>query len=106
MPAISLTELREEDLPFLLRLWQIPEVMRYADEFPGRRGWTKDDDPEIAWRLYKEQRTRRGPVYTQLIVSFLDDSHGGERAPSTTIGEAFIAPLSKGYTLVRVLWAL
>jgi hypothetical protein len=50
------SELEEGDLPFLLGLWHTPEVMRYADEFPWLRGWTKSDDPRETWRRYLERR--------------------------------------------------
>lgn len=98
MAHIHLTELSEEDVPFLLDLWQIAEVMRYADEFPGRRGWTKDEEPAIAWRLYQEQRAHHGPAYTQLIVRFPDARLPATVAKTTAIGEAFIAPLPDAYT--------
>lgn len=98
MARIRLTELREEDLPFLLNLWQIAEVMRYADEFPGQRGWTKDEEPETAWRIYQEQRARHGPAYTQLIVRLADERSTARSVASTAIGEAFVAPLPEAYT--------
>lgn len=98
MARIRLTELREEDLPFLLNLWQIAEVMRYADEFPGRRGWTKDEEPETAWRIYQEQRARHGPAYTQLIVRLADERSTARSVTSMAIGEAFVVPLPDAYT--------
>jgi RimJ/RimL family protein N-acetyltransferase len=93
-PVVLVSELKEEDLPFLFELWQIPEVMRYADELPWLRGWTKADDPSTAWRRYQEQRAELGPEYTQLILRLRD---------GTPIGESFIAPLQEAYTFGR--WA-
>ena len=95
MSSIQLSELREQDLPFLLELWRMPEGMRYADEFPGLRGWAKKDDPTTAWRLYQEQRARHGPAYTQLIICLVDT------APGTPIGESVILPLPEQYTFRR-----
>lgn len=46
---IAVAELREEDLPFLSELWHKSQVMRYADEFPRLRGWSKSDDLQTAW---------------------------------------------------------
>jgi RimJ/RimL family protein N-acetyltransferase len=91
-PRVNVTELTEQDLPFLLSLWQIPEVMRYADELPGLRGWSKSDPAGKAWARYQEQRMGQGSNYTQLIVC-LDDG--------TPIGESFFAPLPEGWTLDR-----
>ncbi len=49
-------EMRKDDLLFLHELWHIPEVMKYADEFPYFREWSKSDDPEVEWRKYQENR--------------------------------------------------
>lgn len=98
MSSIQLSELSEQDLPFLLDLWRTPDVMRHADEFPRLRGWTKKDDPATAWRLYQEQRARHGPPYTQLIVYLLETAPSGAIAPGAPIGEAAILPLPEGYT--------
>jgi RimJ/RimL family protein N-acetyltransferase len=89
---LVISELKEDDLPFLLELWQIPEVMHYADEFPGLRGWSKSDDLATAWMRYQERRAELGPAYTQLILWLPDD---------TRAGESFFAPLREGYTFGR-----
>lgn len=89
---VLVSELVNEDLPFLFELWHIPEVMRYADELPWLRGWTKTDDPGTAWQRYQEQRAELGPEYTQLILRLRD---------GTPIGESFLAPLREGYTFGR-----
>jgi len=86
----TITELGDQDLLFLLALWHIPEVNRYADELPGLRGWTKSDPADKAWIKYQQQRRELGPAYTQLIVRLLD---------GTPIGESFFAPLPDGWTL-------
>jgi RimJ/RimL family protein N-acetyltransferase len=101
MTALRIEVLREEDLPFLLELWHVPEVMRYADEFPGLRGWTKDDEPQTAWLLYQEQRVQHGPAPTQLIVHLLGTEPEGKSAPITPIGESAVFPLPEGYTFRR-----
>jgi len=91
-PNVQLSELKKDDLPFLLKLWHIPEVMRYADELPSLRGWTKSDDAATAWRRYQERRARLGPEYSQLILRLPDG------AP---LGESFFTPLGEGYTFGR-----
>lgn len=90
-PELTLSELAARDLPFLFDLWHNPEVMRYADEFPWLRGWSKSDDPETAWRLHRERRAELGSEYAQLIL-WLEGSR---------IGESFISPLREGYTFGR-----
>jgi RimJ/RimL family protein N-acetyltransferase len=88
---LTLSEMDADDLPFLLELWHIPEVMRYADEFPRMRGWSKSDDRDTAWRLYQARRSELGNEYTQLILWL-----AGSRS-----GESFVAPLPEGYTFGR-----
>ena len=90
-PELVLSELTSEDLPFLIALWHKPEVMRYADEFPWLRGWSKDYGPEQAWRLYQGRHVELGSEYTQLIL-WLD---------GLRIGESFVSPLREGYTFGR-----
>jgi RimJ/RimL family protein N-acetyltransferase len=87
---VVITELKEVDLPFLLGLWQIPEVMRYADELPSLRGWSKSDDARTAWTKYQEQRAALGRGYAQMIL------RSAEGAP---IGESFFVPLPEGFSL-------
>jgi RimJ/RimL family protein N-acetyltransferase len=91
-PGIVITELAAEDLPFLLALWHTAEVMRYADEFPRLRGWSKKDDPQTAWTAYQERRAALGNDYVQFILRLTD---------GTRIGESFFTPLPDGYTLAR-----
>jgi RimJ/RimL family protein N-acetyltransferase len=86
---VFVAELREEDLGFLLHLWHLPEVMAYADELPGLRGWTRSDDLATAWRAYQQKRSALGHVYVQFILRLAD---------GTAMGESFFAPLSEGYT--------
>ena len=88
-PRLVITELKEEDLPFLLELWHIPEVMRYADEFLGLRGWSKSDDIDTAWAKYQERHAALGPGYTQMILRLVD---------GTRIGESFFMPLPASFT--------
>lgn len=86
---LFISQMEGQDLPFLIELWHNPEVMRYADEFPKLRGWSKSDDLETAWKRYQEKRAELGEGYTQLIL----------RLPDTTpIGESFFAPLPEGFT--------
>lgn len=84
--------MRRDELPFLLELWQRPEVMRYADELPSLRGWSKSADPDEAWREHRRQRAAHGPLYSQLIVRLPD---------GRSIGESFVAPLPEGYEFGR-----
>ena len=91
-PRVVISELKEEDLPFLLKLWRNPEVMRYADEFPSLRGWSKSEDIETAWKKYEERRAELGTEYTQMILRLED---------GTRIGESFLAPLREGFTFGR-----
>lgn len=88
--AVIVTEMGQEDLPFLFELWRNREVMRYADEFPRFRGWSRSDDPETAWERYQDKRNELGNKYTQLIVRLPD---------GTGIGESFFAPLKEGRKL-------
>jgi len=86
---VTIAELREEDLPFLISLWHTAEVMRYADEFPRLRGWSKSDDLRTAWDKYQENRAALGREYTQLILRLVD---------GTRVGESFFVPLPERYT--------
>ncbi len=47
---MALEELQKQDLSFLLELWHDPEVMRYVDEFPSLRHWSKAPGVERAWK--------------------------------------------------------
>ncbi len=87
--SILITKMMQEDLPFLIDLWHTPEVMRYADEFPSLRGWSRSDHHQDAWAAYNERRTTLGKGYTQLILRLPD---------GTRIGESFFTPLPEGYT--------
>ncbi len=91
-PRISVVEMHKEDLPFLFKLWSIPEVMKYADEFPRLRGWSKSEDIHTAWDKYQKQRAELGTGYTQLILKEAD----GQR-----IGESFFTLLRERYTFGR-----
>ena len=88
-PGIVITELAVKDLPFLVALWHTAEVMRYADEFPRLRGWSKKDNPQTAWTTYQEKRAALGNGYVQFILRLTD---------GTRIGESFFTPLPDGYT--------
>jgi len=89
---VQVSELVEADLPFLLILWRTADVMRYADEFPQLRGWSKKDDAATAWQRYQEKRAEAG--YVQLMLSLTN----GE-----LIGESFFTPLQEGYTFGKWL---
>ena len=54
LKGLHVTEMMAADIPFLLDLWQREDVMRYADEFPHPRGWTRRDDVETAWAGYRQ----------------------------------------------------
>ena len=89
---VAVREFREEDLPFLFELWHTPMVMRYADEFPRLRGWSRSDDAKSAWEKYQEKRAGLGKGYIQLILTLLNGK---------PIGESFFAPLPEGYAFGR-----
>lgn len=93
-PRVGVTELREEHLPFLVELWHSPEVMRYADELPTLRGWSRSDGLRTAWSHYQEKRAALGNGYTQFVLVLGD---------GTPIGESFFAPLPEAYTFGK--WA-
>ena len=82
---ICVSEMKKDDLPFLHELWHTGEVMKYADEFPYFRGWSRTDDRESAWKKYQEMRRIVGALYQQLIIRLKD---------GTRIGESFFAPPS------------
>ncbi len=85
--GVNITPLLKWDVPFLLNLWQNRQVMKYADEFPLLRGWSRINDSETAWRRYQEKRRELGKKYTQFIIRLPD---------GTKIGESFFAPLREG----------
>lgn len=87
--SILVTDMVKRDLPFLFDLWHTPEVMRYADEFPRLRGWSKSDAIDFAWKRYQEKRSEFGTEYTQLILKLKD---------KTPIGESFFTLLDEGET--------
>jgi RimJ/RimL family protein N-acetyltransferase len=89
---VVVAELREDHMPFLSEMWHTPEVMRYADEFPRLRRWSKSDKFRTAWEKYQERRAALGMEYSQLILSL------GEGVP---IGESFFSPLPEGYAFGR-----
>ena len=62
--------------------------MRYADEFPKMRGWSRSDNPQAMWIKYKQKRAKYDNSYTQLILRLNDE----------LIGESFFFPLPEGYT--------
>jgi RimJ/RimL family protein N-acetyltransferase len=89
-PRVNIGTTRRGELPFLLKLWHDPVVMRYTDELPSLRGWTRETELSDAWRAYVRKRRELGPLYTQLIV----------RLPrGKPIGESFIAPLPEGFEI-------
>lgn len=92
--SVYITELQAADLPFLRDLWHTADVMRYADEFPKLRGWTKSDDVATAWQRYQEKRAEQGAGYAQLMLRLVD---------GTLIGESFFTPLPEGYTFGKWL---
>ena len=81
---VLVAEMVREDLAFLHRLWANAAVMRYADEFPSFRGWSKRDDPDSAWERYLGRRAALGLRYTQLVLWLPD---------GTRTGESFFAPV-------------
>lgn len=89
MDRIYVSEMHKNDLLFLHNLWHDSNVMKYADEFPYFRGWSKSDNPQVAWEKYQEKRRTLGNNYTQLIIRLKD---------GTPIGESFFTvPLEKKF---------
>jgi RimJ/RimL family protein N-acetyltransferase len=91
--TIAITEMKRADLPFLLELWRNRQVMKFADEFPRFRGWSRRDDADFAWSRYQEKRAELSPHYAQLIVRLVD---------ATPIGESFFAPLGRKIGQLRI----
>ena len=89
LKGLHVTEMMAADIPFLLDLWQQEDVMRYADEFPHPRGWTRRDDVETAWAGYRQRRKIMGHDYAQLILRL------GNRTP---VGESFRFPLDNRFS--------
>ena len=87
--GLHLNEMMAADIPFLLDLWHREDVMRYTDEFPHPRGWTRRDDVETAWTAYRHRRKMMGHDYAQLILRL------GNRTP---VGESFRFPLDNRFT--------
>ena len=91
---VTIAELREEDLTFLLELWHTPEVMQYADELPWLRDWSKSDSPTVAWAKHQQKKVELASEYVQFVLH-LDDG--------TPIGESFFVALPEGDTFGK--WA-
>jgi len=87
--GLHVTEMMAADVPFLRDLWGIEDVMRYTDEFPHPRGWTRGDDVETAWAEYRRRRKFMGNDYCQLILRF------ASRQPA---GESFRFPLDNRFS--------
>jgi RimJ/RimL family protein N-acetyltransferase len=86
---VFVSEMAKDDLPFLIELWHNTEVMRYADELPWLRGWSKSDDLQTAWQRYQAMRVQHGAGYVQWVIHLKD---------GTPIGESFFCPLPEGDT--------
>lgn len=84
--------MQENDLSFLNELWHHPEVMRFANEFPRLRGWSRKTIISQAWKKYQEKREVHGCEYSQLILHLED---------GTSIGESFMCPLPESYCFGR-----
>jgi RimJ/RimL family protein N-acetyltransferase len=89
LEGLHVTEMMAADVPFLLSLWRMAEVMEFADEFPHPRGWTRKDDVETAWAEYRHRRKRMGRNYAQLILRLED---------GTPVGESFRFPLDERFS--------
>jgi RimJ/RimL family protein N-acetyltransferase len=91
--TILVSEMNREDLPFLLEFWRNRNVMRFADEFPRYRGWSRRDDIDSAWARYLVKRDELGAKYQQLMIRLADGSR---------IGESFIAPIHRKIGQLRI----
>ena len=94
MARVKIRLMAQDDIPFLLALWQLPAVNRYADELPWLRGWSQKDTPATAWAVHQARRAAQGDLYAQLIVCLPD---------GTPIGESFFVALPEGETFGK--WA-
>jgi len=85
-PKLHVTEATEDDLPFLLQIWNDPTVMRYAGS-PEGRGWS-ESDIESWWRLYQREHSALGYDDTQLVLRLGD---------GTRVGESHFGPVPDGF---------
>lgn len=95
-PGLCLSEMTDEDIPFLQELWRTHSVMRFADEFPRIRRWSRSTDLQKAWKIYRERRAKLGDDYTQMILRLPD---------GTPIGESFWGPFWTRKVKVKCLIA-
>lgn len=86
MENLALTEAHEEDIAFLLDMWNDPRVMRYAG-YPQGRGWS-EADIQAWWQEYLAERKKSGCDDTQLILRLED---------GTAIGESHYGPVPDGF---------
>lgn len=89
--GIYISEMEHKDIVFLKELWHNPHVMKYADEFPYFRDWSKSDSVNGSWQKYTEKRAELKNSYMQLII------YSG----STPIGESFYSVLPEKKKLGR-----
>ncbi|MCK4333785.1 GNAT family N-acetyltransferase [candidate division WOR-3 bacterium] len=86
MENLALTEANEEDIDFLLEMWNDPRMMRYAG-YPEGRCWS-DADIRRWWQGYLAERRRSGNEEPQLILHLED---------GTAIGESHYGPVPDGF---------
>lgn len=87
---VAVVAMERRDMPFLISLWHNHEVMRFTDEFPRFRGWSRFDEIKDAWELYDAKHKELGNKYTQLIIKLQD---------GTRIGESFFVSLPEEFQL-------
>jgi RimJ/RimL family protein N-acetyltransferase len=75
--------MKKDDIEFLKELWYNKEIMKFADEFPRKRGWSKRTETKKAWKIYNQKQEKFSSSYSQLILR-LDDGR--------KIGESFFFP--------------
>ncbi|MHA1968444.1 MAG: hypothetical protein ACW964_11635, partial [Candidatus Hodarchaeales archaeon] len=66
--SIYLSEMKEADIEFLKDLWNDKKVMKFADEFPRKRGWSRKTDINKVWKIYNEKKEKYKPNHLQLII--------------------------------------
>jgi len=76
MQRVMLRTVEKRDLPFLLSLWNDPQVMRYAGAKQGKR-WDQSDIEDWYQRYLKRVRPNRSEE-VQLIIELRDGTPIGE----------------------------
>jgi aminoglycoside 2''-phosphotransferase len=77
---IGLTEVTKDDLPFLLKLWNDPRVMKYAG-YPEGMGLSEADIKRL-WDKYRIEHAKYGLDDTQFVIKDGGGTRLGETRPA------------------------